>query len=99
MPPTRLAFISLAALVLTPGLAGAQERPTASRLPPVPDASGSLALRIVYPLEHQSVTALDSTFLFGSTGNGRTTLTVNDLPVAVAPNGAFLAWVDRKSVV
>jgi N-acetylmuramoyl-L-alanine amidase len=52
-----------------------------------------LDLRIVYPRERQIVNAVDSTFLFGSVGNGRATLSVNGLPVTVAPNGAFLAWV------
>jgi N-acetylmuramoyl-L-alanine amidase len=100
MSPRRLAFISLAAIVLGPGLAGAQGRPSGSRLPApgaslpsVPPASGPLELRIVYPLARQIVAAVDSTFLFGSVGNGRATLAVNGLPVTVAPNGAFLAWV------
>jgi len=101
MSPTRPAFIGLLAFIVTPGVAGAQGRAPSSRLPstsisrlpPVPPASGPLNLRIVYPLERQAVFAVDSTFLFGSVGNGRATLTVNGQPVEVAPNGAFLAWV------
>jgi N-acetylmuramoyl-L-alanine amidase len=35
----------------------------------------------------------DSTFLFGSTGTGRASLTVNGEEIPVSPNGAWLAWV------
>lgn len=61
--------------------------------PPIAPESGPLSLRIVYPLPDQRITALDSTFIFGSTGNGAATLAINGLDVPVAPNGAFLAWV------
>jgi N-acetylmuramoyl-L-alanine amidase len=37
---------------------------------------------------------VDSTFIFGSVGNGRATLTINGAPVQrLAPNGAFLAYL------
>src|SRR5207244_2198576 len=35
----------------------------------------------------------DSAFLFGSVGRGDASLTVNGAPVAVHPNGAWIAWV------
>jgi N-acetylmuramoyl-L-alanine amidase len=55
--------------------------------------TGPLALRIRYPDEGVAIAARDSTFLFGSTGTGRATLTLNGSPVKVWPNGAWLAWV------
>jgi len=86
--------------MVMPGGAGAQGRPPAARrsppaprLPPVVPVSGPLSIRVAYPSAGQLVLAEDSTFLFGSIGNGRATLAVNGLPVEVAPNGAFLAWV------
>ena len=54
---------------------------------------GPLRLTVVYPTASDVIDARDSTFLFGSLGDGRATLTVNGLAVAVWPNGAWLAWV------
>lgn len=62
-------------------------------LPPVPQIEGPLQLTVVYPGPRDLIDARDSTFLFGSTGSGRATLTINGEPIAVAPNGAWLAWV------
>ena len=69
--------------------------PTApeSRLPPMAPLVGPLRLTVVYPSASDVIDARDSTFLFGSVGDGRATLTVNGLAVAVWPNGAWLAWV------
>jgi N-acetylmuramoyl-L-alanine amidase len=61
-------------------------------LPPVPAADGPLDVRVVSPSPNQTVPR-DSTFVFGSVGSGRATLTVNGAPVQVAPNGAFLAYL------
>lgn len=55
--------------------------------------TGPLALTIRYPDEGAVITARDSSFLFGATGTGRATLTLNGAPVKVWPNGAWLAWV------
>lgn len=52
-----------------------------------------LALDVVYPREGEVVTASDSTFVFGSVSNPAARVTVNDFPVAVYPNGAFLGMV------
>jgi N-acetylmuramoyl-L-alanine amidase len=61
-------------------------------LPPVPSVDGALAIDVVYPDSGQTV-ATDSTFVFGSVGSGRAQLTINGMAVAVAPNGAFLAFL------
>ena len=63
------------------------------RLPPVPAVDGPLELILEYPQDGAVLTASDSTFVFGATGNGRATLRVNGSPVPVAPNGAFLAFL------
>ena len=63
------------------------------RTPLILPVRGPLRISIVYPLPRQRITAVDSTFVFGSVGNGDAGLTINGLPVAVAPNGAFLAWL------
>jgi len=47
----------------------------------------------VYPQANQSITVRDSNFIFGSVGNGHATLTINGVPVAVAPNGTFLGFL------
>ena len=92
MSPIRSALMApLAALAFSPSPAAAQAR--APGPPPIPAVSGPLALRIVYPLPDQRITAVDSTFLFGSTGTGAARLFINGLEIPVAPNGAFLAWV------
>jgi N-acetylmuramoyl-L-alanine amidase len=67
--------------------------PAASSLPGMDSVTGPLSLVVRYPDEGATIVARDSTFLFGSTGTGRATLTVNGAPVTVWPNGAWLAWV------
>jgi N-acetylmuramoyl-L-alanine amidase len=47
----------------------------------------------VYPQANQMIQSKDSTFILGSVGNGKATLTVNGQEVKVEPNGAFLAYV------
>jgi len=91
-------------LVLTIVLAaGCASRPgggptTASDLSPpawpaIPRVEGPLAIRVQYPSSNALISARDSTFLLGSVNHGGATLAVNGAPVAVLPNGAFLAWV------
>lgn len=72
---------------------GTQHRAPSPRLPTIPAARGPLQIRVIYPLPRQRITASDSTFVFGSVGNGDAGLTINGLPFEVAPNGAFLAWL------
>ncbi len=62
-------------------------------LPPIGEVDGDLRITVVYPPAGAQVGALDSTFLFGSTGTGRAELRINGTPVPVAPDGAFLAWL------
>lgn len=73
---------------LTPGKAAG-----AGRLPPVTPVRGPLRLAVAYPAPTDVIDPRDSTFLLGSTGTGDATLTVNDVPVPVAPNGAWIAWL------
>jgi N-acetylmuramoyl-L-alanine amidase len=74
---------------------------SAGILPPVPKATGPLALRVAYPPPDALVQASDSSFLFGSVGNGDAKVTVNGAPARVWPNGGWLAWValPRDSVM
>jgi N-acetylmuramoyl-L-alanine amidase len=68
--------------------------PRASGAPlAIPEVDGPLAVKVVYPRPGQVIGAADSTFIFGSVGSGRATLTINGINVPVNPNGAFLAWL------
>lgn len=89
-------ILSLAAcaggVTRSPG-AGPTPETAAAPLPLVDSVIGPLALRVQYPASGAVVDARDSSFMFGSTGSGDARLTINGLPVKVAPNGAWLAWV------
>lgn len=65
----------------------------AAPLPPVPLVTGPLETKVVHPPENHLIGARDSTFIFGSVGNGNATLTVNGAQVKVHPNGGWLAWL------
>lgn len=56
-------------------------------------ADGPVAVNVVYPRPRQVISVRDSTFLFGSVGSGRASLTINGADVPVNPNGSFLAWL------
>ena len=56
-----------------------------------------LALDIVYPREGQVVTAVDSTFVFGAANSADAQIFVNDQPVKLNLNGAFLTMVPVTS--
>lgn len=73
--------------------APAPERAAPAAWPAVPVVDGPLALDVVYPPEGATVPPVPRTFLFGSTGSGRARLTIDGVPVPVAPNGAFLAYL------
>jgi N-acetylmuramoyl-L-alanine amidase len=94
-PSNHLPALLVAAVLVLPAPAAAQLRP--SRIPvgapAVPRADGALGVRVVYPPAGSAVSARDSTFVFGSVGNGAARLTIGGLPVPVAPNGAFLAFI------
>jgi N-acetylmuramoyl-L-alanine amidase len=66
-------------------------RPVSPALPPIPAVDGPLEIRVVHPVAGQARPRVDSTFIYGSVGTGRAALEINGTPVAVAPNGAFLA--------
>ncbi|HEV8612986.1 MAG TPA: hypothetical protein VGQ73_05715, partial [Gemmatimonadales bacterium] len=88
--------LALAALVLT--ACGGRTRPGAlaaavGGLPRVPEIHGPLRLAVVYPDSLTGVEAEDSSFVFGSVGDGAAVLRINGIPVPVAPNGAWLAWI------
>ncbi|CAN5807246.1 hypothetical protein BH23GEM9_BH23GEM9_25210 [soil metagenome] len=72
---------------------GTPEARRTPALPPIPAADGPLALEVGYPPEGATLAVRDSNFIFGSTGSGRTQLAINDIPVAVSPNGGFLGFV------
>jgi N-acetylmuramoyl-L-alanine amidase len=67
--------------------------PLTAGLPPIPAVDAPLAIRLVAPEEGQMKPSRDSTFLYGTVGTGGAALTINGAPVAVAPNGAFLAYL------
>ena len=66
---------------------------TASTLPPAPVVHGPLQVVVAYPADGATIAFGDSTFLFGTVGDGNARLTVAGQSVDVAPNGAWLAWV------
>ncbi len=66
---------------------------SAERLPAVPNVRAPLQMRERYPVPGATIAAGDSTFIFGSLGNGNATLTIAGQPVEVAPNGGWLAWL------
>jgi N-acetylmuramoyl-L-alanine amidase len=97
---TLLAVAALTALAACGGSAttGAPGGPVpegviGSVLPPIPEITGPLALRVEYPDSLQRITASDSNFIFGTTGTGDATLLINGEFVDVNPNGTFLAWL------
>jgi N-acetylmuramoyl-L-alanine amidase len=67
-------------------------------LPPIPLVTGTLRPTVIYPVANSLVEARDSNFIFGSVGSGKAQLWINGAPVAVAPNGAFLAWLPVPAV-
>ena len=67
--------------------------PVPSPLPAVPLVEGALAPRVVYPGANALVAARDSTFIFGSLGNGHATLGIDGVPVRVLPNGSWIAFL------
>lgn len=91
---TRFTLLLSALLLVAPGTLVAQ-RPAArpAPWPAVAPVRGPLRITVTYPAAGTAIAAGDSTFLFGTVGDGRASLTVAGRPVTVAPNGAWLAWV------
>lgn len=50
-------------------------------------------MSVVYPRPGRLITARDSSFIFGSVGDGSAGLRINDVLVPVWPNGAFMGWL------
>src|SRR5678816_851597 len=71
------------------------------KLPPIPEVHGPLHIQVVYPDSAARIEVRDSTFVFGSVGDGAASLHINGASVPVSPNGAWLAWipVERDSVI
>lgn len=93
----RFSLLALVLAACTPAAArvGTTTTPAPEVAPPLPApplVTGPIALRVQYPSPNALVAARDSTFLFGTTGTGEASLTVNGRPVRVLPNGAWLAW-------
>jgi N-acetylmuramoyl-L-alanine amidase len=72
--------------------------PANPKLPPVPEVGGPLAIKVVYPTRNALIASRDSSFVFGTIGNGIAGLKVNGDLVPVWPNGAFLGWVPNPPV-
>lgn len=81
-------FLLLAMLV-----SGVQAQEAAWQRAAMPAADGPLAIRLVYPSQADRVDVEDSSFVFGSVGDGRAAVTVNGQPARVTRNGAFIAWI------
>ncbi|HEV8197091.1 MAG TPA: hypothetical protein VGP87_10655, partial [Gemmatimonadales bacterium] len=62
---------------------------------------GPLHIQVVYPDSSARIEVRDSTFVFGSVGDGAALLHINGATVPVSPNGAWLAWipVERDSII
>jgi N-acetylmuramoyl-L-alanine amidase len=73
------------------------EPPPAAGIPAIPLVDGPLAIRVVHPTAAVELPRADSLFIYGSTGSGRATLTINGADVRVEPNGAFIAFLPRPS--
>jgi N-acetylmuramoyl-L-alanine amidase len=56
-------------------------------------AAGPPEIRVVYPLSGTTLTASDSTFIFGSVSPADARVTVNGIPARQAKGGGWLAWV------
>ncbi|CAN5225891.1 hypothetical protein BH23GEM4_BH23GEM4_01120 [soil metagenome] len=93
LPPLCLCFAAACAVPPSPASPPPETRSGAPELPAIPPRSGALEVDVVYPAEGASLTASDSTFVFGSVGSGEARLAINGAPVEVAPNGAFLAFL------
>ena len=69
--------------------------PVPMGIPPVPASApdAPLHISVAYPVPEQLIQKVDSNFIFGEVQNGNASLTIDGFPVAVAKNGAFLAFL------
>ena len=56
-------------------------------------AQARVKVTVVYPREGQTITAADSTFIFGQVSPPTATLTINGVQVPLYPNGTYLAFL------
>jgi N-acetylmuramoyl-L-alanine amidase len=71
--------------------------PLTPGLPPIPAVDSALSIHLVAPEPGQPLPRLRMAFLYGSVGTGGAELRINNAPVPVAPNGAFLAYLPVPS--
>src|SRR6266446_7943815 len=93
-------LIGAALLVVATGAAGGGcASSVAPRHPSVAVPREPLHITIVYPDTAEPIQAQDSSFLFGSVGQGRgdVALSVNGFPVRVSATGTWLAWIPLPS--
>ncbi|MGQ0814732.1 MAG: N-acetylmuramoyl-L-alanine amidase [Gemmatimonadota bacterium] len=90
---TLAAACSVAPAPEPPAPIAPEDRPAAAPIPPIPTVDGALRLDVAYPPENANIAVRDSNFIFGSTGSGRATLTINGAPIDVKPNGGWLAYL------
>lgn len=68
--------------------------PLTQGLPEIPRVEAAApAIRVVHPVAGSERPRVDSTFIYGSVGTGDAALFIEGVPVPVAPNGAFLAYL------
>jgi N-acetylmuramoyl-L-alanine amidase len=100
---TAAAFAALAATAAcaAPGVTPATPRPEeapvyvplTTGLPPIPRVDAAPAIRVIHPTPADARPRTDSAIIYGSVGTGGARLWINGVPVPVAPNGAFLAFL------
>jgi len=93
-------LIGAALLVVATGAAGGGCASSAALPhPSVAVPHEPLHITIVYPDTAEPIQAQDSSFLFGSVGQGRgdVALSVNGFPVHVSATGSWLAWIPLPS--
>ncbi len=91
--PLALGALLLAILFTTTDAAAQPAYEANRKLPAIPLVEGEPQLRVIYPESAMTRPNVKRNFIFGSTGNGRMTLTINGTSVRVAPNGAYLAFL------
>lgn len=94
---TLLVVAAFAFSLLVSACSGPQPRSRAPQpvaaLPDVPGKVGQPDIKLAYPKPGAAKPEADSTFLFGTVSTGTATLSINDVRVPVAANGAFLAYL------
>lgn len=90
-------LLALAAVAAIASAAGCAARGREGIAPVVPAAPPEPRLAVVYPPDSSTLTALDSSFIFGSVSPPGTPVTVNGMPARQARSGGWLAYVPLES--